>query len=130
MSVTIVDFKQRENSIGETFHTLLLEGEIEMVKSQETGKYYATAKRASITSTFNRQRCEQLIGTQMPGSIQKVECDPYEYTLPETGEVITLSHTYVYQPEGQLEPEPVTKDRSLEEAVFAHSNGSGNAMRD
>jgi hypothetical protein len=40
-----------------------------------------------------------LVGKQLPGRIEKVEAAPYEYVVKETGEVLTLSHTYVYIPE-------------------------------
>ncbi|MDI9319817.1 MAG: hypothetical protein QM530_05000 [Phycisphaerales bacterium] len=43
----------------------------------------------------------------MPGSIAKIECEPYDYTLPETGEVIQLSHTYGYIPEQQSSPRQI-----------------------
>jgi hypothetical protein len=33
------------------------------------------------------------------GSIEKVECEPYQHTIKETGEVITLNHKYEYNPE-------------------------------
>jgi len=111
MSVHIVEYKQRENSNGEPFFALILEGDIEMVQSQETGRHYATARRASVTSTFNEETCKRLIGKSMPGSIQKVECDSYEYTLPETGEIISLKHRYEYVPEGAPKP-------SMEKEVF------------
>ncbi len=101
--VTIVDFKERKNADDETFFALILEGDIEMVQSSETGRHYATARRASITSTFTEERCKQLIGKQMPGSIQRVECEAYNYVLPETNEEIQLSHRYEYVPEGQME---------------------------
>jgi len=65
----------------------------------ETGRFYATAKRCSITSTFNEETAKTLIGKQMQGSIQRVEAEPYEYTVPESGEVILLQHTYEYVPE-------------------------------
>lgn len=55
-------------------------------------------KKASITSTFDELTCQALIGTQMQGSIQKVECEPYEYTVKDTGEVIVLHHRFVYSP--------------------------------
>ena len=110
----IVDFKQRENAEGETFNALILEGEVEMVQSSESGNFYATARRASVTSTFTKERCEQLIGNKMPGRIEKVDCPDYEYTLPETGEVISLSHRYEYRPEekGDLEDEIFEKKRN------------------
>lgn len=114
-NVHVVDYKERENSDGESFYALILEGEIEMIQSSETGNFYATARRASVTSTFTKERCEQLIGAKMPGRIEKVSCPEYEYTLPETGEVIMLSHRYEYRPEeaeGKLEEEVFERKRS------------------
>jgi hypothetical protein len=37
----------------------------------------------------------------MVGSIAKVECEPYEFTIPETGEVISRQHRYDYSPTEQ-----------------------------
>lgn len=61
-------------------------------KSKETGNYYATAKSDSITSTFTEEQCKDLIGQEIPGSIVKVQCDPYEYKIKDTNEVISLTH--------------------------------------
>lgn len=116
MSVHIVDYKERQNANGEAFFALIVEGDIEMVQSQETGRFYATARRASMASTFNEDTCQRLIGKSLPGSIQKVDCDAYEYTIPETGEVITLSHRYEFVPESAPKP-------SMEKEVFG-DNGS------
>ena len=96
--VTIVGYKTAQNEMGEEFYMLVLQGKIEMVKSKETGSYYATARKALITSTFTEEVCESLIGTQMDGEIVKEQCDPYEYTVKETGEIIELSHSYRYLP--------------------------------
>lgn len=105
--VTIVDYRQRENRDSEPFYALILEGDIEMVQSDQTGKFYATAKRASMPSTFDEATCQKLIGKQMPGDIQKVSCEPYEFTIPDTGEVIMLRHRYEYVPEGKTTEEQV-----------------------
>ena len=48
-----------------------------MVQSLDTGKFYATARKASVTSTFNEETAKGLIGTKMPGVIKRVESDPY-----------------------------------------------------
>ena len=32
----------------------------------------------------------------MPGTISKVEVDPYEFTIQETGEIIQRTHRYEY----------------------------------
>jgi hypothetical protein len=94
--VTIVDFKERTSKDDEQFYVLILQGGVEMVRSKETNRFYATAKRASISSTFDKRTCESLIGSTFPGSIQREECSEYEYVIPETGEVLNLSHRWVY----------------------------------
>ncbi len=109
--VRIVNYKERQKESGETFFVLELQGGIEMVVSQETGNFYATAKRAFIPSTFDEQTCMALISTEMQGSVEKEECEPYSYIVKETGEELILSHRWVYAPEDvstsktkQLEP--------------------------
>lgn len=96
MAVTVIDYKERTNEDGEQFYVLILQGGVEMVRSKNTGRFYATAKRASISSTFDERTCESLIGTTFPGVITKKECEEYEYTIPDTGELINLSHRWVY----------------------------------
>ena len=34
--------------------------------------------------------------TTFPGSIKREECDEYEYTIVDTGEVINLKHRWIY----------------------------------
>lgn len=101
--VTITNFKERQREDGTTFFVLEVQGGIEMVKSQQTGNFYATAKKATLSSTFDEATCKGLIGTQMPGSIQKIECEPYEYTVKETGEVLLLNHRYAYVQEESVQ---------------------------
>jgi hypothetical protein len=60
------------------------------------GNTYVTARKTSVSTTFNEMTCNSLIGKELPGQVVKVECDPYEYLNKETGELITLSHTYEY----------------------------------
>ena len=118
MSVHIIDYKERLNAEGEPFFALILEGDVEMVQSQETGRYYATARRASVTSTFTEETCKRLIGKNLPGQIEKVDCDPYEYTLPESGEIITLNHRYEYvSPDGSMEDEVFERNGSSREEL-------------
>lgn len=107
--VTVSDYAVRENSDGEEFIALILQGDLTMVKSQETGRYYATAKKCSITSTFTADQAQALIGRQIPGSIIRQESDPYDYTIPETGEVVELTHRWVYSPDefSAAVPQPV-----------------------
>ncbi|KIX20704.1 hypothetical protein SY27_12490 [Flavobacterium sp. 316] len=97
--VTIINFKERNKEDGTSFFVLEVQGGIEMVQSKITGNFYATAKKAYLPSTFDAMTCQALIGTQMQGSIEKEACEPYEYTVKETGEIITLTHRYCYVPE-------------------------------
>ena len=115
--VKIVDYRVRTNSDGEEFCALILQGGLELVKSKETGNYYATAKSASITSTFTEEQCQGLIGQELPGSIVKQECEPYQYTIKDTGEVITLQHRWEYRKEGDTVEEVVHQGKP--EAVEA-----------
>lgn len=113
--VKIVDFKSYQNDDGKDFLALVVQGELEAVKSEETKRTYFTARTAKVPCTFNEAMCKSLIGTDFPGTIQKVEVEPYEYTIDGTGEVITLSHRYEYIGEN----ENIVKDHVLEkEEVF------------
>ena len=97
--VRIVNYKKRQTEDGKEFFALEITGGIEMVMSNATGQFYATAKKAYIASTFDEETCKALVGSEMPGSIIKAECEPYEYTIRDTGEVITLGYRYVFLPE-------------------------------
>jgi len=116
--VTIVDYAKRQNAEGEEFFVLILQGGVELVQSQETGNYYATARKASITSTFSEDFCKSLIGHEMPGSVKRIACEAFDYKIKETGETISLSHHWAYQPEGDALDELVHKE---EPDVFSES---------
>ena len=94
--VRISNYQKRTTEEGKEFFTLELQGGIEVVKSQETGKLYMTARKANMSCTFDELTCQSLIGTELPGSVRKVNCEAYEYTIKDTGEVITLSHRFEY----------------------------------
>ena len=51
----------------------------------------------------------------MPGKISKIQTEPYQYTIRETGEVVTLEHRYIYLPEG-VESDEEKLAKQLEEA--------------
>jgi phage-related protein len=76
-----------------------------MLQSQATGRFYATAKRCSITSTFDLETAKSLIGQQIPGTIVRVDCATYDYTVKETGEAVKLAHTYAYVPHEGAAPQ-------------------------
>ena len=111
-SVKIVDFIKRKNREGVEFNALILQGGLELVKSKESGAWYATSKKASITSTLDDATCQNLIGQEIPCSVQRIECEPYEFTVRDTGEVLTLTHRWVYLKEGEtIEEKVITPEK-------------------
>ncbi|MCB0700332.1 MAG: hypothetical protein H6551_12035 [Chitinophagales bacterium] len=97
--IIVANYHVREGEQG-NFISLELMGDIEMVQSQNTGRFYATSRRCFVSSTFDEITAKRMVGKEMPGNIVRKQCEPYEYTMPETGEVIMLAHTWDYQPEG------------------------------
>ncbi|ERJ58112.1 hypothetical protein [Sphingobacterium paucimobilis] len=97
--VTIINYKKLTTDTGKDFCLLEIQGGIEMVRSQSTGLFYATAKKCFISSTFDELTSQALVGSQLNGSVVKIDCEEYEYTIKETGEIVTLAHKYVYTEE-------------------------------
>ncbi len=116
--VQIVGYRECNKEDGSKFYLLELQGGIEMVISNSTGQFYATAKKAVISSTFDESTCKALIGTQMKGSIVKQEVTPYEYIIKETGEEVVLTHKWVYTPDEAPSIEGLFKE---EENVFSQN---------
>ena len=102
--VSIKNYHVLKNEDEETYCVLVLEGDVELVRSKKSGRLYATAKRCRVPSTFDEETCKSLVGNVMPGRIKKVSSEPYEYEIPGTGETITLNYTYEYDSEDVVEP--------------------------
>jgi hypothetical protein len=124
--VRIVNYQKRKTEEGKEFFVFELQGGIEMVKSQQTNKFYVTSRKATISSTFDEQTCVALVGTELSGNIQKVECEPYEYTIKDTGEIITLSHRYEYVEENANNTKVEKSKATIEE--FMSSTPTGNTF--
>ena len=123
--VTIVNYKVSTNEdTQETFISLVLEGDIELIQSKDTGRFYATARRALMSSTFTEESAALMVGKQLSGSIQKVSCEEYDYLIPETSEVIRLSHTYQFSPEGSTTTS-LNKKRAIPDLGSFSTNGVG-----
>ena len=101
--VTVKNYHVRQGNNGDNYISLELEGDVSFVQSQNTGRFYATAKHCFMYAAMDEKTAKALIGTQLPGSIERVDCDPYEYTVPDTGEVKLLSYTSEYRPEESME---------------------------
>lgn len=101
--VIVSNYFEIINSEGKSFVSLELSGGLELVQSQNTGKFYATMRKCRISSTFNHEVAKLMVGKTLDGDIVRVEVDPYEYAVPSTGEVIKLAHSYSYRPAGSME---------------------------
>lgn len=99
--VQVTGYRQVETEDGDVYVRLTLSGSLSMVKSDKTGNYYATVRRCSISSTFDETTAKGIVGSTMPGSIQKEDCEPYQYVIPDTGEEITLTHRWVYSEQSE-----------------------------
>jgi hypothetical protein len=112
--VKIIKTKISQNSEGKPFVSLKLQGEPEFVQSQQTGRMYLTAKTCYVTSTFDEATANALIGKELPGTVERVPSEPYEYKVESTGELIVLAHRYEYKPE----PTPVPVESLVQPEVI------------
>lgn len=96
--VTIIDYRPHVSLGGKDFYALTLQGDLKVVQS-ESGSFYMTADKMSIATSFNEIICQSLVGKQLPGNIEKVECEEYQYVNRDTGETVTLNWKYQYTPE-------------------------------
>jgi|BioPla2DNA2_1021312.scaffolds.fasta_scaffold01045_15 hypothetical protein len=117
--VKIVNYKERLREDNSSFYVLEVQGGIELVKSQSTGNYYATSKKAYIPTTFNEILCQSLIGQELEGSIVRQECKPYSYVVKDTGEELTLRHRWVFTPEKE---QAVIQKQETNDALFMPVN--------
>src|SRR5215475_6913281 len=100
--LTLTSLKKRTNSEGKEFLTLELQGGLEMIQSQNTGRFFAVVRKTVVTANFSEEVAKNLIGSQIPGKIVREECDPYEYRIPNSEETLLLMHRWSYQPEGAI----------------------------
>jgi hypothetical protein len=102
--VIVSDYIEKvSTTTGESFVLLELSGGIELVQSQNTGKFYATSRKCRIPSTFSVDVAKLMVGQQIEGDVLRVETEPYEYINKVTGEMIVLAHSYAYRPKGSME---------------------------
>lgn len=106
--VTVTGFRTVETEEGEKYVRLVLTGDLEMVKSENTGNFYATTRRATISATFDEKTAQKMIGKSLPGTIERMEVEPYDYEL-DNGETIKISHRWFYV------DAPVEKESSIKE---------------
>jgi hypothetical protein len=97
--VTIVGLEKRKAADGKEFNVRNLQGGVVVAISKATGKPYLTARKSSIPCTFDEVLAKALIGQSLPGVIERIEVDEYEFLVPGTKKKITLNHSYRYSAE-------------------------------
>lgn len=97
--VTIVGFQQCESKEGKPFVAIELQGEPKLLQSPTTGNFYLTANKTKVSTSLSVDACKMIVGQKLPGRVDKVEVEPYEYVNKQTGEVFALNYAYVYIPE-------------------------------
>ena len=70
-----------------------------------------------LPSTFDEDTAKSLIGQELEGTVEKVPCEPYEITNEETGEVLELSHRWVFLKPGDRIPAASRVEQHEEAAV-------------
>ena len=113
--VKIIAVKKSANKEGKEFFSLKVQGGVEAIQSNETGRMYLTVRTCYVSTTFDEATAEALIGSELPGTVKRVESLPYEYTIKATSEVITLSHRYEYSPKEEQE---ITMPREERQVPF------------
>ncbi len=121
--VTVSSYSKKQNADGEDFIVLVLTGDLEFIQSKE-GRLYATVKKANIASTFSEDVAKTMIGKQLPGSIDKQECEPYDYVVPETGKILELNYRWVYVPDNRQDENTVISNAVRADVNLFSTNGS------
>lgn len=114
--VKVTGYAERKRKDGTKFITLELSGGLELIQSNGTGRFYATIRKCSIPSTFDENIAQMMVGQEIEGEIVRVMVDPYEFTNPRTGELLTLTHSFAYRPKGSIELIGQTEVKDLQVA--------------
>jgi hypothetical protein len=96
--VTVTACLERQKKDGSSFVVLEISGSAEMVLSQTTQKWYVTLRKCTIPFTGKMDVAKMLIGQKIDGEIVRTIVEPYQFTNPRSGEVITLQHSYSFRP--------------------------------
>ncbi|MGN6400683.1 MAG: hypothetical protein ACTHMD_09525 [Flavisolibacter sp.] len=111
--VKVVGVIQREDKENRPFVLLELQGELELVQSQKSLNFYGTVRRCTLPCTLDLKTAQSFVGKEIAGSIVRVECTPYEYVMPESGEITTLTYRWSYVPDEQTSSFVATKETVL-----------------
>ena len=96
--VQIIGFEKKKNEkTKEYFSVLILSGEPEVMISKSSGRPYVSARKTTIPCALEENQALALLGKELPGSIERVSCTPFEVKLA-TGKKVRISTAYQFLP--------------------------------
>ena len=95
--VQVLDVVERTSSTGNTFRVVIVGSDAQVVFSKD-GKPRVDAVKSGIPSNLPIEALQALIGSELPGKIEKQECEPYTFTGSD-GEEVTLDYRWQYAAE-------------------------------
>ncbi len=94
--VQIIAFEKKENSrTKETYSVLVLQGDPEVLISKTSKRPYIACRRATVPCALEENQAQALIGKELPGSIERVSCAPFDVKLA-TGKKVKVSSVFQY----------------------------------
>ena len=101
--VQIIGFEKKQSKTNASYSVLILQGEPEIMISKTSGRPYVSARKTTIPCALEDNQAQALIGKELPGSIERVSCTPFEVKLA-TGKKVKISSVFQY-----LAPETVNE---------------------
>jgi hypothetical protein len=96
--VQIIGFEKKKNEKTQVpYSVLILAGEPEVMISKSSGRPYVTARKTTIPCALEENQAQALIGKELPGSIERVACTPFEVKLA-TGKKVKISTAFQFLP--------------------------------
>lgn len=95
--VQIIGFEKKQSKSKESYAVLILQGEPEVLISKTSGRPYISARKTTIPCALEDNQAQALIGKELPGSIERVSCTPFEVKLA-TGKKVKISSAYQFIP--------------------------------
>lgn len=92
--VQVLGVVERASATGNIFRVVIVGSEMQVVFSKE-GNPRVDAVKSGIPSNLPIEALQALIGSKLPGKIEKQECEPYTFT-GSNGEDVTLDYRWQY----------------------------------
>src|SRR5664280_2667555 len=93
--VQIIGFEKKQSKSKESYAVLILAGEPEIMISKTSGRPYISARKTTIPCALEENQALLLVGKELPGSIERVSCTPFEVKLA-TGKKVKITSAFQY----------------------------------